>query len=212
MKAGKLITIEGGDGAGKSTQLEVIAQTLQDCNIDFIVTREPGGTPVGEALRKLLLVRDEHTIEHETELLMMFAARSELVTTTIKPALKRGIWVISDRFVDASFAYQGARGLALERIDELSEWVLKGFQADLTLLFDLPIEQGLERVNARGEQDRFEQTPLEFKHRVQAIYRARAAAEPDRIKLVDARCDIDGVSLQVKDKMETFLRQCKRIT
>ena len=206
MKAGKMITIEGGDGAGKSTQHEVIAQVLGEHEIPFILTREPGGTPIGEALRDLLLSQNAHSIGHETELLMMFAARSEHLATVIKPALKQGTWVVSDRFADASFAYQGARGVSLARIERLSKWALKGFVPDLTLLFDLPVELGLERVNHRGEPDRFEQTSLDYKQSVQAIYRDRAAAEPDRMKLIDASGDIQSVALQVSETVRAFIR------
>ncbi|MCP3955385.1 MAG: dTMP kinase [Desulfobacterales bacterium] len=202
---GKFISIEGGDGAGKSTQLQVIAETLQANGIEFVMTREPGGTPVGEVLRDLLLNQTEHVISGDTELLLMFAARAEHVNSVIKPALEKGEWVVSDRFSDASFAYQGARGLALSRIQNLADWVLQGFAPDLTLFFDLPLEQGLERVYKRGEVDRFEKEPLCYKGRVQEIYRERAAAEPERILLIDASRDIEGVSRQVRDKIQAYI-------
>lgn len=206
MKYGRFISIEGGDGAGKSTQLEVIADTLRQSNIEVVMTREPGGTPIGEQLRVLLLEQGEHSIADETELLLMFAARAEHVNTLIKPALKLGKWVVSDRFSDASFAYQGASGVALARIQALSDWVLQGFVPDLTLLFDLSIEQGLERVDRRGAQDRFEQESLAYKRHVQDIYLQRAAAEPERIKLIDASCDIIDVSAQVQEKVQAFIQ------
>lgn len=206
MKRGRFISIEGGDGAGKSTQLEVIAHTLQQNNIEVVMTREPGGTPIGERLRELLLKQDAHSIDDETELLMMFAARAEHVNTLIKPALKQGKWVVSDRFSDASFAYQGARGVSLERIGALSDWVLQGFAPDLTLLFDLSIEQGLERVDSRGAQDRFEQESVAYKQRVQDIYLQRADAQPQRIKLIDASGDIAEVSAQVQQNIRAFIQ------
>ncbi len=204
--SGKFISIEGGDGAGKSTQLQVIGDTLRSNNIEFIQTREPGGTPVGEVLRDLLLRQTEHALSDDTELLLMFAARAEHVNVVIKPALQQGKWVISDRFSDASFAYQGARGLDLSRIQSLADWVLQGFLPDLTLLFDLPVEQGLQRVNTRGEQaDRFENESINYKARVQNIYRARAIAEPGRIHSIDASRDIQGVSDQVREQIQAFI-------
>lgn len=205
MKA-KFISIEGGDGAGKSTQLEVIAETLRQNNIETVMTREPGGTVIGELLRGLLLEQGEHNIDDETELMLMFAARAEHVNTLIRPALAAGKWVVSDRFSDASFAYQGARGVALARIEALSDWVLQGFAPDLTLLFDLSVAQGLARVDSRGALDRFEQESMAYKQRVQDIYLQRAAAAPERMKLIDASGDIAAVSTQVKDKILAFIQ------
>ena len=135
----------------------------------------------------------------------MFAARAEHVQTVIKPALAKGQWVVSDRFHDASFAYQGARGVAGERIQALSDWVLQGFAPDLTLLFDLPLEQGLARVDRRGGHDRFEQESRDYKAAVQAIYTRRAEAEPERIRTIDASQDIQGVSAQVREVMSAFI-------
>jgi len=204
--SGKFISIEGGDGAGKSTQLQVIGDTLRRNDIEFLQTREPGGTPVGEVLRDILLKQTEHALSDDTELLLMFAARAEHVKAVIKPALAQGKWVVSDRFSDASFAYQGARGVDLSRIQGLSDWVLQGFGPDLTLLFDLPLEQGLQRVDKRGEQtDRFESEPIAYKARVQKIYRARARAEPDRVCLIDASRDIQGVSAQVCERIQAYI-------
>lgn len=204
---GKFITIEGGDGAGKSTQLGVIESCLEQAGIDYLVTREPGGTPVGEQLRQILLDHDGDPLGDDTELLLMFAARAEHVQAVIRPALARGRWVVSDRFHDASFAYQGARGIETGRIKALSDWVLQGFQPDLTLFFDLPLEQGLTRVNHRGGHDRFERESLDFKAAVQAIYRQRAAAEPGRIRVIDASLSIAGVSAQVRQEMVSFIGQ-----
>jgi dTMP kinase len=202
---GKFISIEGGDGAGKSTQLQVIGDTLHSNNIEFVQTREPGGTPIGEVLRDLLLKQTEHTLTDDTELLLMFAARAEHVRSVIKPALEQGKWVVSDRFSDASFAYQGARGVDLSRIQGLADWVLQGFAPDLTLFFDLPLEQGLARVDKRGKPDRFEKESIAYKVRVQKIYRARAVAEPERICLIDASYDIQGVSAQVRDQIQAYI-------
>ena len=203
---GRFISIEGGDGAGKSTQLTTIAEILGAHDIEFVMTREPGGTPLGEALRELLLNQGKQILAKDTELMLMFAARAQHVEAVIKPALAQGIWVVSDRFSDASFAYQGAQGLPLERIQALSDWVLQGFLPDLTLLFDLSVEQGFARVNQRGEQqDRFEKEPLAYKQRVRQIYRSRAEAEPGRISIIDARGDIESVSQQVKQQLNAFI-------
>ncbi len=204
---GKFITIEGGDGAGKSSQLGVIESCLRNARIAYLLTREPGGTPVGEELRRILLEHDGHRLSDDTELMLMFAARAEHLQAVIKPALARGQWVVSDRFHDASFAYQGARGVDSHRLQALSDWVLQGFAPDLTLLFDLPLEQGLARVDQRGGHDRFEQESRDYKTRVQAIYRQRAEAEPRRIRIIDASQDIEGVSAQVRAVMTSFIGQ-----
>lgn len=203
---GRFISIEGGDGAGKSTQLAVIAGVLDAHQIEFVMTREPGGTPLGEALRELLLNQQGQNLANDTELMLMFAARAQHIEAVIKPALAQGVWVVSDRFSDASFAYQGAQGLSVERIQALSDWVLKGFMPDLTLLFDLPVEQGFARVNQRGEQqDRFEQESLAYKQRVREIYRSRAEAEPQRIRVIDSSGDIPSVSRQVEQQLQGFI-------
>ena len=204
---GKFISIEGGDGAGKSTQLEVIAAILDAQGIEYVMTREPGGTPVGEALREILLNQGDQRLSEDTELMLMFAARAQHVKAVIEPALMTGKWVVSDRFSDASFAYQGANGIALKRIQGLSDWVLQGFAPDMTLLFDLPVEQGFARVSQRGEQDRFEKEPLAYKERVRQIYLARAAAEPQRIKVIDSSLGIEGVSIQVRTQIADFIEQ-----
>ena len=205
---GKFISIEGGDGAGKSTQLQLIGDTLRSNDIEFIQTREPGGTPVGEVLRDLLLNQTEYALSDNTELLLMFAARAQHVSSVIKPALKQGKWVVSDRFSDASFAYQGARGLDLSRIQILADWVLQGFAPDLTLFFDLPLEQGLKRVDKRGPADRFENESFMYKARVQEIYRERARLEPGRISAIDASLDIEGVSVQVRERIQAYIDSC----
>lgn len=203
---GNFISIEGVDGAGKSTQMAVVADTLREHDLDVVLTREPGGTPLGEALREILLGKGELTIGDESELLMMFAARCEHVNCVIKPALAQGKWVVSDRFVDASFAYQGAKGVSNERIQQLAMWSLGDFSPELTLFFDLPIEQGLARVNQRGVLDRFEQTSLDYKRQVQAIYQQRVEAEPDRIKTIDASQNVALVSQQVKACLLNFIK------
>ena len=182
---GKFITLEGVDGAGKSTHLDWIAGRLQAAGKKTVVTREPGGTPLGEELRKLLLAQPMHL---ETETLLMFAARREHLEQVILPALAAGSWVLSDRFTDATFAYQGGgRGLDLGRIESLENWVHQGLQPELTLVFDLSVEEAeRRRTVAATAPDRFEQENLEFFARVRSVYLARAARYPQRIRLIDA--------------------------
>lgn len=186
MTPGKFITLEGLDGAGKSTHLPWLVTALRSRGRRVVQTREPGGTPLGEKLRELLL---HEPMRLETEALLMFAARSEHLATLIRPALARGDWVVCDRFTDASFAYQGGgRGLSLDKLAQLETWVQEGFQPDLTLLFDLPVELAHARMaNAARSLDRFERERLDFHERVRAAYLARAAAMPERIKVIDAR-------------------------
>ena len=182
---GKFITLEGVDGAGKSTHLDWLAERITAAGKKLQVTREPGGTPLGEELRKLLLAQPMHL---ETETLLMFAARREHLHQLILPALAAGTWVLSDRFTDATFAYQGGgRGLDLARIETLETWVQQGLQPDLTLVFDLSVEEAKRRrLAATAAPDRFEQEDLEFFSRVRSVYLARAARYPQRIKLIDA--------------------------
>jgi dTMP kinase len=182
---GKFITLEGVDGAGKSTHLDWIASRVEAAGKKVVVTREPGGTPLGEELRKLLLAQPMHI---ETETLLMFAARREHLEKLILPALAAGTWVLSDRFTDATFAYQGGgRGLSLDRIETLENWVHQGLQPDLTLIFDLSVEEAKRRrLAATAAPDRFEQENLDFFARVRSVYLARAAQYPHRIRLVDA--------------------------
>lgn len=184
---GKLITLEGSEGAGKSTCIDNLSKYLTTQGKEVVVTREPGGTVVGEQLREILLHQGSGTLSPETELLMMFAARAEHFVSVIEPALNKGQWVLSDRFVDASYAYQGGgRGIPAEKIRVLEQWLLEGFQADLVLVLDLPVEEGLKRVNKRGVKDRFEQEEMAFFRRVREVYLARARQNPTRIRVVDA--------------------------
>jgi dTMP kinase len=184
-KPGKFITLEGVDGAGKSTHLGFVADWLRHQGKEVIVTREPGGTPLGETLRDLLLHRD---MDADTELLLMFAARQEHLASLILPSLARGAWVVSDRFTDASYAYQcGGRGIATERIAALEAWVQRGFVPDLTLLFDVPAEVAEARRSAARTADRFEREADSFFNRVRNAYLDRARAEPGRIRVLDAR-------------------------
>jgi dTMP kinase len=189
---GKFITLEGVDGAGKSTHVNWIAARIEAAGNKVVVTREPGGTPLGEELRKLLLAQPMHL---ETETLLMFAARREHLDKVIMPALAAGSWVLSDRFTDATFAYQGGgRGLDPGRIESLEHWVHHGLQPDLTLVFDLSVEEAKRRRSAAmAEPDRFEQENLDFFARVRAVYLARAARDPKRIRLIDASATVEDI-------------------
>jgi len=199
MSRGKFITIDGLEGAGKSTQIDFIKKYLSDRNRDVFLTREPGGTDLGERLRALLLDKNIDAMNPDTELLLMFAARNEHVKKVIVPKLEKGVWVISDRFTDASYAYQGGgRGIPLERIGELEQWTLQDFVPDMTFLLDLDVELGLSRVEKRGEKDRFEEEHKDFFNKVREIFSNRASKYPERIKLIDASKNIDETSSQIK--------------
>jgi len=197
---GKFISIEGIEGAGKSTQLSFIRDVLEQQGITVRVTREPGGTELGEQIRELLLAPRDTGMGHDAELLLMFAARAEHIEQVIKPALERGEWVLCDRFVDATFAYQGGgRGIDRERIEAISDWTLKGLQTDLTFLFDLPVEQGQARVIKRQqEKDRFEQEKAAFFQRIRDCYLKRAVNESSRIKVIDSSRDIAAIQEQLR--------------
>jgi dTMP kinase len=194
---GLFISIEGGEGAGKSTVMAALREALSAQGREVVLTREPGGTPEGEAIRALLLDPAQH-LHPEAELLLMFAARAQLVREVVRPALARGAAVVSDRFTDASFAYQGGgRGLDMGRIAELERWAA-GLRPDLTFLLDVGVAQGLARARSRGgEPDRIERERADFFERVRATYLARAAAEPARFRVVDASRPADEVRAAV---------------
>ena len=203
---GRFITVEGPDGAGKTTHLAFIAAWLRARGIELVVTREPGGTALGEELRALLLDRHEFPICADAELLMMFAARAQHIEERIRPALEAGRWVVSDRFSDASYAYQGGgRGISFERIGVIEEWVQGGFQPDLTLLIDVPVEVGMHRIGRREKgNDRFEGEAIAFKESVREAYLERASAHPDRIRLVDATAAIEEVQSALARILDEF--------
>ena len=204
---GLFITLEGSEGVGKTSNLEYIKSLLNDAGIDYIVTREPGGTPMGETLRNMLLGDEFKGMSDDTELMLMFAARAEHVAQVIKPAIEQGQWVLCDRFTDATYAYQGGgRQLDMSRIEGLENWVLGDLRPDLTLLLDAPIEIGRERAGKRSVPDRFEQERDEFFNRVRNTYLDRAKAEPDRIKVIDASGDLDSVQSQVKSIFSSYLK------
>ena len=197
MNKARFITFEGVDGAGKSTGLEWFVNALRQRGIDLQVTREPGGTPLGEQLREILLHQPMHA---ETEAMLMFAARREHVEQVIRPALQRGTWVISDRFSDASFAYQGGgRGVPLAKLEQLEQWVHGDLQPDLTLLFDIPIEVARQRLNNNASLDKFEREQGEFFERVRQAYLARAAKMPQRYAVIRAEKSLDEVQRQLAD-------------
>lgn len=193
----KFITFEGMDGAGKSTHLAWFADTLRRRGLDVVVTREPGGTPLGEQLREMLL---HQPMSIGTEALLMFAARLEHVEQVIKPALHSGKWVISDRFSDASFAYQGAgRGLEWDKLKQLEQWVHGDLQPDLTLFFDVSVEVARQRLSNNVSLDRFEQEQADFFERVRAGYHRRVRENPQRYAVIDAAQTLDKVKLQLEE-------------
>lgn len=199
MTRAKFITFEGVDGAGKSTHLAWFADTLRQRGIDVLVTREPGGTPLGERLREILL---NQPMQAATEALLMFAARMEHIELVIRPALQRGTWVVSDRFSDASFAYQGGgRGLPEEKLEQLERWVHGGFQPELTLLFDIPVEVARQRLANNVSLDRFEQEQGAFFEHVRQAYLARYRKNPGRFALIDASKTPD----EVRGNLETII-------
>ncbi|WP_166361794.1 dTMP kinase [Pseudomonas akapageensis] len=184
---GLFITLEGPEGAGKSTNREYLAGHLRAAGIDVVLTREPGGTPLAERIRELLLAPSDEPMNADTELLLVFAARAQHLAQVIRPALARGAVVLCDRFTDATYAYQGGgRGLSQERIATLETFVQGELRPDLTLVFDLPVEVGLARASARGRLDRFEQEGRVFFDAVRSAYLKRAQAQPARYRLIDA--------------------------
>jgi dTMP kinase len=206
MSQGLFITLEGGEGAGKTTSLAFVRAFLEAAGKNVVVTREPGGTPLGEEIRTLLLHgRDDMQVD--TELLLMFAARAEHLARVIRPALATGAVVVCDRFTDATYAYQGAgRGAPEARIRALEDWVQQGLRPDLTLLLDMAVEPGLARAGQRGAPDRFEREQIDFFERVRQAYLAAAAREPQRVRIIDAAQDIPKVQLQLRAALETLLR------
>ena len=204
MTQGKFITLEGSEGVGKSTQLKKIAAYLQAQGLEVITTREPGGTPFAEQIRQLLLNKAFQPQE-KTELMLMYASRVEHWLSKIKPALAKGIWVISDRFADASFAYQGfGRGMELELIEQLHHWALGSAAPDLTLWLQMPLEQAMARVDKRGDKDRFEEEKRTFFQRVNEGYAYLAQKEPERIKIIPAMGDEETVFAHIKPFLESL--------
>lgn len=207
---GLFITLEGPEGAGKSTNREYLAEHLRAQGVDVLLTREPGGTPLAERIRELLLAPSDERMAADTELLLVFAARAQHLAEVIRPALARGAVVLCDRFTDATYAYQGGgRGLSVERIALLEQFVQGDLRPDLTLVFDLPVEIGLSRAAARGRLDRFEQEGKAFFEAVRQAYLARAVAEPARYSLVDASQTLAQVQVALDALLPTILERCR---
>jgi len=203
---GKFITVEGIEGAGKTTCMQVVTEVIEHQGINAIHTREPGGTDLGEDLRSLLLGHKHTGMSHDAELLMMFAARVEHIAQKIQPALDDGKWVLCDRFTDATYAYQGyGRGIPLEKIAGLENWVQGELRPDLTLLMDLPVEVGMERAGKRSAPDRFESEAWDFFERIRQGYLSIAAEQPSRVKVIDASQDLPDVQAQVRVAIEDFV-------
>jgi dTMP kinase len=203
---GKFITVEGQDGAGKTTNLGFIEARMCQRGLSVIRTREPGGTELGELLRRLLLGEDKVAISDLSELLIVFAARAQHLDEVIRPALLRGQWVLCDRFTDATYAYQGGgREISVNDISRLENLVQGELRPDLTILLDLDVKTGAYRTRSRGEPDRFESEEIQFKNRVRSTYREIAAREPGRVKLIDAGRELDAVRQSLDVILEDFL-------
>jgi dTMP kinase len=202
---GTFITLEGGEGAGKSTQMSRIRHWLEKRGHEVIETREPGGTPLAEIIRDVVLHGDHPEMAPQTEMLLIFAARAQHVAELIKPALEAGTTVLCDRFTDASFAYQGGgRGLPRRHIEQLEDMVMGDLRPGLTLLLDLPVKQGLERATERGSEDRFETETMEFLERARQAYLQRANEYPQRYRIVDATASAQQVWKQIRRALEDY--------
>lgn len=206
--SGKFITIEGGEGGGKSTNMAFVESYLVARDIDLVVSREPGGTELSEKIRTLLLDPENRGMASDTELLLMFAARAQHLEELIQPALSAGKWVLCDRFTDATYAYQGGgRGLPMQRISQLETWVQGELRPDLTLLLDLPVSMGMERAGKRGDLDRFEQEELTFFERVRECYLERARQKPGQYRIIDASKSLEAVQGQISMVLDKALEE-----
>ena len=207
MTRGKFITLEGGEGVGKTTNLIFIKDYLQQHAISVVVTREPGGTVLAEKIRHLLLDKDSEAISEHAELLMIFAARAQHIKHVIEPALAKGAWVLCDRFTDATYAYQGGgRNMRASTIEWLENLVQGNLRPDLTVLLDAPVEIGIERARERGAFDRFESEKISFFEHVRRAYLLQAELHPERIKLIKANQSLADVQKALIDVISTFLR------
>jgi len=207
MIRGKFITLEGGEGVGKTTNLTFITHYLQQHNISVVVTREPGGTALAEKIRHLLLDKDSEAISEHAELLLIFAARAQHIKHVIEPALARGDWVLCDRFTDATYAYQGGgRNMRVSAIEWLENLVQGNLRPDLTVLLDTPVEIGIDRARARGVLDRFESEKISFFENVRRAYLLQAELHPERIKLIKANQPLADVQRALVDVVGIFLR------
>jgi len=212
MTAAKFITIEGVEGVGKSTARDFIQNVLDEANIAYVSTREPGGTPIAEEIREVLLKQHNEIMSPHTELLLMFAGRAQNISHVIHPALQRGQWVISDRFTDASFAYQGSgRGVPLEEIRELEQWVQGDLQPDLTILLDAPVEVGMARIQKRNTKDRIEQEGIDFFKRVRERYLIRAKKFPSRFCVINAEQPLAQVQEEIKKAVMALMGEQQHV-
>ena len=203
---GQFITVEGTEGVGKSTSMAFIEQWIKNSGQELIVTREPGGTVLGEKLRNVLLDAKEQSMSDDTELLLMFAARAQHLHEVIQPALDAGKWVLCDRFTDSTYAYQGGgRGIDTSRISQLEQWVQGDRRPDMTIVLDLPVEEGLVRAGKRSTPDRFELEKHEFFNKVRDTFLARASSNPDRYKVVDASPSIEEVQQSIQAHLESMI-------
>lgn len=204
--SGYFITVEGGEGVGKSSNLAFIEAWLREAGKEVVMTREPGGTGLGEKIRELLLDANQTGMAMDTELLLMFAARAQHLDEVIKPSLAANKWVVCDRFTDATYAYQGGgRGVELQRIAQIEQWVQGNLRPDLTLLLDLPVQQGLQRAGQRSAPDRFEQEQQHFFERVRETYLIRARQEPNRFRVIDATPALEQVQQQIAAVLSVLL-------
>ncbi len=208
LNKGRFISLEGVEGVGKSTAMAYIQNQLDAVGIKYVVTREPGGTPIAEDVRQILLGDYEEFMSPDTELLLFFAARAQNIAQIILPALQRGQWVIADRFVDASYAYQGGgRGVSTKHITELTQWVVGDLAPDLTLLLDAPVATGIGRIKKRGVKDRIEKEGVGFFERVRQRYLQRAEKFPERFCIINADKEIQQVEQQIKTVIDTFINR-----
>ena len=206
MSKGLFITVEGAEGVGKSTNIAFIRDALESKGLEVIVTREPGGTEMAEEIREVLLKNRDEKVAESAELLLMFAARAQHIESLIKPALMQGKWVISDRFTDATYAYQGGgRGVSASKISILEDFVQGDFRPDKTILLDAPVEVGMARAHKRGELDRFENEKLAFFEKVRNVYLERVEVEPKRFELIDASKSLEEVQVQLKNTLERIV-------
>ena len=205
-KRGRFISFEGIEGVGKTTALQYIRERLDAAQIPYVITREPGGTSIAEVIREILLNHHDEMMCPDTELLLMFAGRAQNIAQVVLPALQRGQWVLSDRFTDASFAYQGGgRGIPVKHIEELARWVQGNLKPDLTFLLDAPVLVGLNRVKSRGTKDRIETEGFEFFKRVWESYLAQAKREPKRFRVIHADQELSGVREQLRQVINPLL-------
>ena len=208
MRRGRFITVEGIEGAGKSTNIRVIEQFLREKAIDLVTTREPGGTIYAELIRELLLSHQDESLDSNAELLLVFAARAQHLNQLILPALNQGKWVLSDRFTDATYAYQGAgRGLGVDKVALLETFVQGDIRPDLTLILDVPVEVGFGRVDARGERDRFESEQQQFFETVRSAYLERAEQSPDRYAVIDTTRDLEEIKYDIEARLTSLLER-----